>query len=129
VIRGTASGGGCVSPATPTVAGIVYGKTANACGGAFIFGGQIALGNYAGQTSQLDTAIAIGVYAGSSSQGCNAIAIGTRTAMCSQPSGSIAIGACTTASGASRLHIGPIRSATGPFTLKYCPCTREITYD
>lgn len=60
-----------VACATPTVAGKVYGRTQNICGG-----GRVALGHYAGNSGQGAAAIAIGLNAGLTMQPAGSIAIG-----------------------------------------------------
>lgn len=88
--------------------------------------GQNAYGNYGvgigyvAGWNQFDNAVAIGAYAGYCCFGCG------------QPANSIVInatGAPMPATGACRTHIGPMRNATGPYTLYYCATTREITYN
>jgi len=115
VIRGTAGGGGG-SPATPTVAGVVFGQTSPPC-----INGAVSLGfaTTAGSSS---------VSIGTSAYSCNySVAVGDAAG--AYASFSTALGIGTTASFGYQTHIGPIRSATGPYTLYYCPCSREITYN
>jgi hypothetical protein len=81
-----ASGGGA-SAATPTTLGTVYGKTQLAA-----CGGRVALGQYAGETSQSQSSVAIGTNAGKSSQGQNAVALGICAGGTSQGSRSVSIG-------------------------------------
>lgn len=118
VVQATGGGGGG-SPATPTIAGIVYGRTDSGC-----FGGNVGLGYgsagsssgsnsvsvgfFAGQSCQQSNAIAIGGGAGSSIQGTSAIAIGLSAGNCSQCSGAIAIGfqAGAVAQGTAAIAIG-----------------------
>jgi hypothetical protein len=135
VISGTAGGGGasCATPATP---GVVYGSTNTY---------QTAIGQAAGQYTPGLNSVAVGAYAGSACQGGQSVAIGSSAAICGQgacavaigyyahpyfqPSSSIAIGQGTYASGSYQTHIGPIRNnPCAPYALRYCPCTREITY-
>ena len=160
---GGGGGGGC--PATPTTAGIVYGRTQTAC-----CGGRISLGyntcvasqsNYSiviGFSAKAGTAccaancsVAIGSYAtsygycgvavGRNTQataygtaigtGANAIGCGSSVAVgCGAYAecGSLSLGAGTCGLNGCRTFIGPIRSATATYTLKYNPCTREVTY-
>ena len=160
-----ASGGGGGSPATPTVAGIVYGRTQTAC-----CGGRISLGYNTNIASQSSYSIVIGFCAGAGTACCAAncsVAIGTNatsfgfcgtavgpyadataygTAIGSSANalgcgnsvavgfgagaecGSLSLGALTCGLCGCRTFIGPIRSATATYTLKYNPCTREVTY-
>jgi hypothetical protein len=61
-----------------------------------------------------------------------AVAIGFNAGYCFQPSNSIVIAACglgVNATGVCQFHVKPIRNASGPFTLRYNPCSGEITYN
>ncbi len=123
VIRGP---GSSVSAATPTARGTLFGRS-ETCGG----GGtaRVAVGYNAGVSCQGFSSVAVGYGAGACNQGNAAVAIGAGAGASFQPSTSIAIGNNTSATGFCQTHIGPIRNcACAPFTLKYCPCTREVTY-
>lgn len=135
-----ASGGGGGSPATPTAAGIVFGRTTNCCAGrktalgytaglcaqgayAVAIGGAagaacqgttaVAVGNAAGFFNQGGGAVAIGCIAGNLNQGSGAVAIGPGAGSTCQHAGSIAIGASTSTTGTCQTHIGPIRNVGG----------------
>ena len=101
--------GGSVCCATPTVAGIVYGKTALyvvAC--CIPSGGQTALGTDAGLTCQGINAVAIGTNAGLALQGSGAVAIGYN-------SGSPSVGCCCVplaGQGLSAVAIGDLAGQT-----------------
>ena len=77
------------SAATPTVAGIVFGRTGNntAC-----CGGKIALGLNAGLTNQSSSAVAIGKDAAYSDQQCGSVAIGFAAGNTGQYYYSVAVG-------------------------------------
>lgn len=98
-------GGGGGSPATPAVAGIVYGRTNNnTCSptfatslgfqaGAICQGSNsIAIGGYAGLSYQSCSAVAVGSQAGNWQQSWAAVAVGPYAGNCLQGAGSIAIG-------------------------------------
>jgi hypothetical protein len=115
-------GAGCGSSGTGSVA---IGQYAAYCSQ----GTQaVAIGPWAACSCQGSYAVAIGNFAACSGQGSYAVAIGNFAGGFSQPANSIAIGNLTVPTGTNRTHIGPIRSASSPFYLYYCPCTREITY-
>ena len=148
------STGGGASCATPSAAGIVFGRTCNsvlrtalganagltsqggsavaigACAGLNTQGGSaVAIGRSAGSTTQGNHAVAIGLCAGLSNQGNCAIAIGRCAGRISQPACSIAIGVNVNATGVSQTHIGSIRFAccvSGYQSLFYCGTTKEI---
>jgi hypothetical protein len=125
-----ASSGGGGSPATPTVAGIVFGKTIEISGCNM---GQVALGYNAGACNQQNNAVgigyqagfctqstgavAVGYSAGAVTQGVNAVAVGYSAGNTNQSSYSVAIGdsssnSCTCAGGNS-VAIGAAASTTG----------------
>ena len=122
--------------ATPSCAGIIYGRAEDVC-----CGGRTALGVQAGFLCQGTNTVAIGARAGYCGQGANAIAIGKFAGNSSQGACSIAVGACsnafcnsvaigssTVASCPNQTHIGPLRNATTCNQIYYNPCTREFTY-
>jgi len=89
------------SAATPTAAGVVYGKT-GVCGSRTALGynaglssqsvGAVAIGACAGKTSQGNEAIAIGILAGCTGQSAYAIAIGSTAGRYCQQACSVAVG-------------------------------------
>jgi hypothetical protein len=140
VAIGSSAGFGCQSSLAVAIgasAGVAFqGLGAVAIGasaGAQFQGGYAisigAMTGICGSIGQGLDAIAIGRDAGANYQGGNSIAIGVSAGSCFQPANSIAIGAATVTAGTCQTHIGPIRNGCSPFTLKYCPCTREITYN
>lgn len=68
----------------------------------------VAIGSNAGQTSQLDYAVSVGVGTGGSSQGNRSVAIGSGAAQLSQGADAVAIGydAAINSQGASSIAIG-----------------------
>jgi len=96
------------SDATPTVAGIVYGKTLNVPVPCCLPDRAVALGYNAGLTSQGFCAVAIGPEAGKTSQSLLAIGVGSLAGTISQGFAAIAIGACAgkTCQGSAAIAIG-----------------------
>lgn len=86
-----ATAGGGATSATPTVAGIVFGKTElYSCSlGAT---NRTAVGSYAGDCNQGSYSVAVGGKAAQFSQGNGAVAVGTRAGRCFQGGASVAIG-------------------------------------
>jgi hypothetical protein len=114
-----------------------------------VYSDNIALGNFAGQTSQQSSAIAIGYYAGNSNQKITAVAIGREAGVNNQGVASVAIGFAagynnqhnnTTVLNATgsilnttqtnSFYVAPIRTLASPPTpeiLYYNTTTKEIT--
>jgi hypothetical protein len=102
----------------------------------------IAIGTYAGSTSQGTGSVAIGYQAGQSSQGTNAIAIGSLAGgsgtqsialgynvQTSTLANTIAIGAsAVTAISSSSFYVNPVRNATQTTFLGYNTTNKEISY-
>jgi len=110
---------------------IAVGRTAGGLTQGF---SGVAIGTLAGNNTQGDYGIAIGQQAGQDNQGANAIAIGELAGQTSQPANSIAIcatGSALNPTGASQLHIDPIRGVAlglGVGVLYYDSATKEIQY-
>lgn len=103
MVYGTASVS--VSCATPTAAGIVYGRTDPylCCGS-----NRTTLGNLAGNACQGINTVAIGVKAGQTTQGGGATAVGFYAGLCTQGTGAVAMG-----SGAGQTTQGSCAVAIG----------------
>jgi len=97
-------GGGGGSPATPCVAGTVYGKTGPfiCCTGS---GGNANLGYTAGANCQSGLAVAVGNRAGENAQGQYAVAIGANAGRTNQTAYAVAIGSNA---GASSQHTSSV---------------------
>ena len=113
-------------------------------------GTAIAIGQYAGNSSQSSTGlgigfraaftgqgtagVAIGVDAGKTSQGANAIAIGRQAGETSQPANTIILNASGSAVNGvalqtDSLYVNPIRNATGANgVVQYDSTTKEVSY-
>jgi len=182
MVRGTGGGGG-VCCATPTVAGKVFGRTDNFCGGSntglgyginfigpssnsVVIGtnntynrfmancnvvvgaganvcccssSNVSIGSFASVSLFSTASVAIGSFA--SASGSLGVAVGNGAfattwavavgAMASASSGGVVLNGtgCSLSSIAASFYVKPIRNASGPFTLKYCPCSGEITYN
>jgi hypothetical protein len=117
--------------------------------GSATIGTAIAIGQYAGNSSQSSTGlgigfraaftgqgtagVAIGVDAGKTSQGANAIAIGRQAGETSQPANTIILNASGSAVNGVALqtdsfYVAPIRTTANGTPLMYNSTTKEITY-
>jgi hypothetical protein len=112
-------------------------------------GAAIAIGQYAGNSSQSSTGlgigfraaftgqgtagVAIGVDAGKTSQGANAISIGRQAGETSQPANTIILNASGSAvngvaAQTNSFYVDPIRTTANGTPLMYNSTTKEITY-
>jgi hypothetical protein len=117
--------------------------------GSATIGTAIAIGQYAGNSSQSSTGlgigfraaftgqgtagVAIGVDAGKTTQGANAIAIGRQAGETSQPANTIILNASGSAVNGvalqtSSFYVDPIRTTANGTPLMYNATTKEITY-
>lgn len=95
-----AAGASC---ATPSAAGVVYGRSTNLCAGT-----KTALGYFAGNSSQSCNTVAIGSQAGFNNQSIGAVAVGKSAGSTSQGSCTVAIGnqAASQTQGANAVAVG-----------------------